>query len=464
MILNPSALVKALFRNESNEPFICTPYQEAFLKDVLYRTYSKVLFIASTRAGKSEITSIAAILLAILNDGEVIQVISPTWNQSQIVFRKAKNHLYDRAELIAHVDMTNEFSNQEINFKNKSKIHCLSTGGARKGSQVLGFGGSVIILDESEEIEDDIYKTKILRMITSARKPVLLIELGTPHKSNHFKESWQSGKFKVHRVPYTMAVAAGVMNEHEVESVREQLTDLEFKVWFLAEFPDQDEDSLYTMEEIERFKTNPKEVEKGFKVLGVDIARFGADKSVFTYVIKDDEGNVDVKEIWWTEQRDTMQTCGKIIELYNLCKFDMIYIDVVGLGAGVFDRLSEQNYPVFGAHFGQSSIKLFERRDVKGKGEKWARRMHAFNYLNKKAENFFNLKKLLQDGKLSCHANTENAKRLFAELSKITYEFTSNAKIKVTDWERHSPDFADSLVYAIWEEAGNTVLDFGGKT
>jgi len=457
---NPRILIKKLFLTVANKPFICTSYQQEFIRDIILKKHDKYLFVASTRAGKSEITSIAAILLALLYDGEQIQVISPTWNQSQIVFKKIRNHCFDSEEVHLQIDMRNEFSNQEINFKNGSKIHCLSVGGARKGAQVLGFGGTVIIIDESEEVEDDIYKTKILRMLASAERQAILIELGTPHKANHFKESFQSGAFKIYQVPYTKAVEEGIMNEKEVQYIRAELTEIEFKVWYCAEFPDEDEDSLFTLEELQAARENDKQV-TGRRVLGVDVARFGSDKTVFTYVEIDDGHNVEIKDIWFTEKKDTMQTVGKIKELHALIDFDKINIDVIGLGSGVYDRLYEDEFPVFAAHFGQSPSKEYTQTDFIGRRKDYGKKQRAFNYQNKKAEQFFRLKKMFETNKISITTDKKDCiNKLFSDLSKMKWELTSNAKIKISDWERLSPDFADSLVYAVWEEQGQFYMEF----
>ena len=457
----PEILVKRLFKNISGNPFICTSYQAEFLLDVILKLHDKYQFIASTRAGKSEITSIIAILLALLYPGERIQIISPTWRQSQIVFKKIRSHVFESMEVAGQLDTRNEFSNQEINFHNKSQIGCLSVGGARKGGQVLGFGGSVLILDESEEIEDDIYVTKILRMLASADRQAILIELGTPHKSNHFKDSYQAGFHKIYQVPYTMAVKEGIINEKEILYLRGQLTPIEFRVWYEAEFPDEDEDSLFALTELTIMRKNEIKIDNGLRVLGVDVARFGMDKTVFTYMQIDDEDNVEIKDIWFTEKKDTMQTVGKILELNELCKFDKINVDVIGLGSGVYDRLFEQEYPVFASHFGQTPSKEYTQFEHLQKKRDWIKKQRTFNFLNKKAEQYFRLKKLLAEGKISISANKDMVDRLFSDLSRMKYEFSSAGKIKISEWERASPDFADSLVYAIWKEGGDFFMDFG---
>ncbi|MBA7544351.1 hypothetical protein ES705_36706 [subsurface metagenome] len=72
------------------------------------------------------------------------------------------------------------------------------------------------------------------------------------------------------------------------------------------------------------------------KVFGADIARYGDDRTVIYYL----EGT-DIKDELIFGQKDTMYTAGKIHIWAQEKKPDLIGIDVVGLGAGVADRLRE---------------------------------------------------------------------------------------------------------------------------
>lgn len=72
------------------------------------------------------------------------------------------------------------------------------------------------------------------------------------------------------------------------------------------------------------------------KVFGCDIARFGDDRTVIYYL----EGT-DIKDEMIFGQKDTMYTAGKIHIWAEEKKVDLIGVDVIGLGAGVADRLRE---------------------------------------------------------------------------------------------------------------------------
>ena len=72
------------------------------------------------------------------------------------------------------------------------------------------------------------------------------------------------------------------------------------------------------------------------KVFGVDVARYGDDRTVIYYM----EGTDVVDEMIFG-QKDTMYTAGKVHIWAQEKKPDLIGVDVIGLGAGVVDRLRE---------------------------------------------------------------------------------------------------------------------------
>lgn len=87
-------------------------------------------------------------------------------------------------------------------------------------------------------------------------------------------------------------------------------------------------------------------------VLGVDVARFGDDSTC----LQPRKGN-DAQTYPHVKLRglDTMQVVGRVSELHAEHRFDMIFVDETGVGAGVVDRLRQLNLPVMGINFGSSA-------------------------------------------------------------------------------------------------------------
>src|SRR5262249_55279732 len=94
---------------------------------------------------------------------------------------------------------------------------------------------------------------------------------------------------------------------------------------------------------------------------GVDIARMGVDKSV---MYRNRGGQVRFVEEW--SKQDTMQSAGKIalrLRSHGLHRVPTT-IDIIGLGAGVYDRLREQRFNVAPHQGSQSALnpKKFKNR------------------------------------------------------------------------------------------------------
>ena len=441
LLSHPDILVKKLFLNDDGEPLELTPYQTTFLKDIIQKKYPKSIFCAATRSGKSEIISISIILLGILYSNEEILCISYTWSQSQIIFNKAKQHLFDSDIVLKQVDRTKEFTQATFIFYNGSSIKCMSAGGSSKGEGILGFGASILVIDESGSIEDEIYYQKIMRMIATGRKERMVIESGTPHRKNHFFETYNNPNYKNYKVTWEEAVKAGQLSKQEVMEIKERLTDIEFKMWYEAEFPKEAEDSLFKYQDIVEAQEREVEVKDGIKILGVDVARFGVDLTVFTIVLRNDDV-IKVTDIEYSKKANLMNTVGKIIDLDREHNFDKINIDVIGVGSGVVDRLLENpkmSGKVVSAHFGQSPVSEESRK----------------RYLNKKSEQYFKLRSLFEAGTITIPKH----KRLIDELLDMRFQFTSVGKLTIVDPSK-SPDFADSLVYAIWGGEVEVIIDF----
>lgn len=85
---------------------------------------------------------------------------------------------------------------------------------------------------------------------------------------------------------------------------------------------------------------------------GLDVARFGEDRTALCKRI----GNTMPEPIKWWQGKDTMQTAGLVKLEYDAAKAkpDTIFIDVIGLGAGVVDRCKELKLPVVGVNVAES--------------------------------------------------------------------------------------------------------------
>lgn len=93
---------------------------------------------------------------------------------------------------------------------------------------------------------------------------------------------------------------------------------------------------------------------EGPAIWGVDVARFGDDSSA----LAKRRVNIQIEPIKEWFGKDTMQTAGLIKAEWDKTPQEFrpvaINVDVIGIGAGVVDRLSEQGLPVFGINVAES--------------------------------------------------------------------------------------------------------------
>lgn len=84
--------------------------------------------------------------------------------------------------------------------------------------------------------------------------------------------------------------------------------------------------------------------------VGVDVARYGTDRTVLAPMYEA-ENLIAFENLIYSTKEDTMQTTGRVVPFLN--RGGHAVIDVVGIGAGVVDRLREQGFEVMSFNTGE---------------------------------------------------------------------------------------------------------------
>lgn len=163
----------------------------------------------------------------------------------------------------------------------------------------------------------------------------------------------------------------------------------------------------------------------GGLVLGVDPARFGKDA---TALIRR-RGRLAFKPERFY-QRDTMHVAGLIANAIREEGIDRVFIDVGGLGAGIYDRLVELKFgdKVTAVNFGESAVK--EDRYVNRRSEMWGDK---------------------RDWLRAQPAQIPDDDVLHGDLIGPQYEYDSTGRIKLESKDKmrkrgiKSPDLGDAL-------------------
>lgn len=348
---------------------------------------------------------------------------------------------------------------------------------------ILTHNCDILVRDEACLINRQAY-TKSSRMLGDNPEEAIEIELYNPwNRDNKAFEHTLDPEWEVIQVDWKQAVAEGRTTEKFVEQQRKDLLPLDFTVLYESRFPDQADDSLFSLEWIkmaEKTKYNfqdkltaiveeIRELEKSRKSMGeseyvsrkrnlytklseykkiisCDPAEMGKDETVIYWGIEW-ENKYQICGYYSEAKSDPMRVVGKIIDIAETFiereVKGRINIDRIGIGSGPLSRLKEvisekgmKNIVVIGCHFGEKALKS----DI---------------FLNKKAENYFRLADIMRENMIDFPELHQIRNQLIAE----KWERTSANKKKIIDPEDNSPDWGDGLVYFVWKD--NQGLAFG---
>lgn len=157
------------------------------------------------------------------------------------------------------------------------------------------------------------------------------------------------------------------------------------------------------------------------KVMGVDVARFGDDRTVIA--LRQGPVAFMPKVL---RNLDTMQVAGQVALAFDKHRPDGLFIDQATFGAGVLDRLVQLGYPAIGVDFGGKPV-----TDAK--------------YANRRSEMWFRMSEWVPRGVLP------DLPELVQELTTPTYKFDNNNKLlleKKAEIKKRtgvSPDLADAI-------------------
>lgn len=182
------------------------------------------------------------------------------------------------------------------------------------------------------------------------------------------------------------------------------------------------------------------ELDKGAPlVMGVDVARFGEDRTVLAFRRGQDARSIDFRVF---RGLDTMQVAAEVAEAVSIWEPDYIFVDGVGVGAGVVDRLRQLGFRVI---------------DVNGGG----RADKPQEFANKRVEMWSKMRAWLRDGGCIRHRM-----ELMEDLTAPSYSFTNSQQVKLErkeDMKKRgvdSPDLADALALTF---AGRVRMKMNGK-
>ena len=210
----------------------------------------------------------------------------------------------------------------------------------------------LVVYDEASAIPDIIWETTEGAMTTPG---AMWFVFGNPTRNTgRFRECFPGRRF-AHRW-HTRQVDSRHAKMADVAQLEEWVEDYgedsDFvRVRIKGTFPRTSAQQFIGEELVEMAQQRrPEGFDRSPLVLGVDVARFGDDKTV---IIARQGGEIVEKAVY--RDLDTMQTASRVSTIINTLHPQVTFVDVVGIGAGVVDRLHQLGHDVVGINVGESA-------------------------------------------------------------------------------------------------------------
>ena len=307
-----------------------------------------------------------------------------------------------------------------VDFPNGARIRLF---GADNPDAMRGLYFDGVILDEVADMKPEVWGA-IIRPALSDRNGWACF-IGTPKGMNLFYElytlglnnpQWSSAMYR--------ADETGIIPEQELDAAQSVMSPNQYRQEFLCDFSASEDNVLITIDMVSRAARKgltEADIRGAVKVIGVDVARFGDDRSVICR-----RQGLWCHELRVVEKADNMTFAGIVAREIDDFRPDGVFIDA-GRGEGVIDRLRQLGYRVMEINFG-------------------GRASDSGKYANKRSEMWDRVREWLEAG-----AAIPNDPDLKSELASPTYKFDAaghlvlEPKEKLKERGLRSPDMADAL-------------------
>lgn len=374
------------------------------------------------RAGKTELAIMELIDHAIKfkKDLGLFCYIAPFLKQAKIIAWSRLKQRVEPLRIAGAVDV-NEGELQVV-FKHNGAI--IRIFGADNPDAMRGVRLDGIVIDEVAQIKPELW-VDIVQPALSDRLGWAIF-IGTPSGINLFSElyyraadlpDWHAARFTVYDT--------GALDEREVDRLKKEMPEASFAREYLCDFSASGEDQLISLSDTEAAAKRVV-LEKDYmdqpRIIGVDPARFGDDRSV---IIK--RQGLYCYEPLIYKGIDNMDLAARVATVIDQWVPDAVFVDA-GAGAGVIDRLRQLGYSIIEVPFGGKAL----RSDL---------------YVNRRAEMWVEMAAWIRVGQIPdiVSLKQELATPVFWFDSQNRKTLESKDEIKKRLQGAGSPDIADAL-------------------
>ncbi len=441
--------------NQSLGELIYTYYKNplAFIRDAVGITLSeqqKELFLSAieddafvavkSATGTGKTTTLALIVLHQLLTEKDVKIVATSPSAGQLArglrAEIGKMHRRIKEPLRSFYRLTQE--KIVVEDDKRENVCSLVTGSAENKESLAGVHAEkvLILVDEASSLEQEIYDTLVGNLTTAGS----MILTSNPVRSSGafydlFTNERVGEKWKL--LTFT-AFDSPMVSEKWIDMIEASYgKDSDFyKMRVLGEFAIASDAQFIPADIVDNSIANNlalSEYHYHLKSLGVDCARFGDDKTVLVY-----RQGRKVIDIISYSNLDTMEIAQKVAEFNLINKPDVIFIDGIGIGAGVVDRCKQLNLPIRDVIVSQKST-------------------DPLQYFNLRSQLWGKMKEWLANGSdIPSHIDLRN------ELIAMQYGFNLKLQIQLMskkDLKKTgvpSPDHADALALTFYDDTLNS--------
>lgn len=416
-----------------------------------------VVVRSANSIGKDWLASRLALWFVYCHQGFVL-LTGPTERQVREVCMREVARAFSRAE-----DLPGELYRTSLRLDRADTAGILAFT-STEASRLTGFHAPKVmgVITEAQAVEDFAWEG-ILSCATGDSDRILAV--GNPLAPsgrfylNSRSANWRAIRISAYDHPNVIeghSVIPGAVTKQFISRIASEYGPGSgiYKARVLGEFPDE---SLYGLVRRSWLEEAARKYDSGTLAsqsggarpeIGIDVARYGPDSTVLAIR----RGPVLEEIVSW-RGKDTAETVDLIkdeaarvgIRPNNgkVKRRGRLIVDEIGIGAGVCDQLKKSRYAVRGFNAGRRA------------------RDHA-NFFNARAESFWRIRKLLEEGRVAM----PHDELLWDELVATEWEVTQDGRVRIEPKEQlaqrlgRSPDRADAVAYAFAFEGVPTARSF----
>lgn len=336
---------------------------------------------------------------------------------------------------------------KEVRYDNKSRIifRWADITKDRDCNNAKGFEAAIIWFNEANQIDKryiDTVRTRMGRWNTfkiegmeKRIKPAIFLDFNPTNNwvKSEYYDKWrdnilQKYVYFQHSTPYDNPFLS-----QDYITILENLPESEKQRYVLCNWDYNDDVNLLVPYELIKNNLILSYEETRTKYIGLDVARYGDDITVFAFI--DNDCFFDTIELKHEDTHSIGQRLLFEAEQKNI-GYEHIGVDVIGLGAGAVDTCWAQEFKVYPFNASESAES----------------KLDFYTFKNKRAEAYWLLREDLRMGQLKILDN-QKTKKAIEQLTQIKYSISEKtilieSKDEIKKRIGASPDYADALMIA----------------